>query len=145
MKKLIFICIPIIIVIALFFLYQQSNIKKLETSYSLMSVEIMSIPKDAIIEDKEISDEIMSAMQLSEWKRLKDFGYDFVPNRVIINIDDEYVFWIDDWDENYEICKLAKRYGGKDGITGLYKIPCGTVERVESILDSNDLNWHNLN
>lgn len=74
----------------------------------------MSIPKDTTIEDKVISDEIMSAMQLSEWEKLKDFGYGIVPNKVIVNIDDEYIFWIDKWDENYEICKLETRHGGKD-------------------------------
>ena len=145
MKKLIFISIPIVIVITLFFLYQQSSLKRLETSYSSMSVEIMSVPKDTIIEDKVISDDIMSAMQLSEWEKLNNFGYDIVPNRVIININDEYVFWIDEWDDNYELCKLERRHGGKDRISGVYKIPSGTVEQIELILNKNELEWRNLN
>lgn len=145
MKKLIYISISTIIVIALFFVYQQNNLKRLETSYKSMSIEIMAIPKDTSIDGKMISDNIMSAMQLKEWEKINNFDYDLIPNRIIINIDDEYVFWIDEWTDNYEICKIAKRYGGKDWITGIYKIPSGTVEQIELILNSNDLEWRNLN
>lgn len=40
---------------------------------------------------------------------------------------------------------LKQDMEAKIGITGVYKIPSGTVERVESILNSNDLDWNNLN
>jgi len=147
MKRLIIVTIgiAIVIVISLYLNIKENNFEKIEASYSSMRVEIMSVPKDTIIENKTISDNILSSIQLSDWKKLKNFDYSFMPSKIIINIDDKYVFWIDEWDENNEICRIQRRYGGIDSIVGVYKIPVGTVERIEFILNSNDLKWNNLN
>ena len=147
MKRLIIISITVVLIFVLFIFMnqQQDNLKSLESSYSSMGIEIMSVPKDTIIEEKIISDNIISAMQLSEWDKWDNNKYEFLPNRVIINIDDKYVFWIDKWDEKTEICKLERRYGGKDNLSGIYIIPIGTVEKIENILNNSDIEWNNLN
>lgn len=141
MKKFILCCIFIISIFIIYTFYNQKSFKNIERSYSSMSIEIMSVPKYTIIEDKKISDKIISDMKLKKWNKLEKFEYSLMPNRVIINIDDEYVFWIDAWDENHEICKVERRYGGTDVITGVYKIPIGTLDKIENILNNNNLKW----
>ncbi len=145
-KRLIIISITVVLMFVLFIFIQQkqNNLKSLEFSYNSMSIEIMSVPKDTIIEDKTISDNIIRVMQLSDWDKW-DNNSEFLPNRIIINIDDKYVFWIDEWDEKTEICKLERRYGGKDNLSGIYEIPIGTVEKIEHILKNSNIKWNNLN
>jgi len=105
----------------------------------------MSVPKDTTVDNKKISDKIIKSMQLKTRKKWDNFEYDLIPNRIIINIDQKYVFWFDERDEKTEICKITRFQWPKNKLTGIYKIPHWTVEKIEQILNNNNLKWNNLN
>lgn len=141
MKKIVYSLLVLVIFILLF--YQTTHLPKFE-SYKSMGVEVMSVPKHTDIENVQVGDAIIDAMHIQEWKKYKNFDYDFAPSRIIINIDDDYVFWIDAWDESHDICLVSKRYGGSNLKTGYYRIPKDTVILIEEILDTHDLEWIDL-
>ncbi len=113
--------------------------------YESLGIEMMSVPMDTQINEYDLGESLMISLDVIGWKKQWDFQHDFVANKYIMNIDDKYVLWIDYLDESTEVCKVSLRHGGHDLLTGWYKMPAGTIENIDEIIDVSNIEWNVMN
>ena len=146
-KRKFFIALIIVIgLIAIFIAVSPQTLLKYKTkAYDSLLVEVMSVPKDTTIDDEAIGKSLMAELHIEKWDKYNNFEYKLAASRIIILVDDKYLFWIDELDETREVCKVTLRHGGISVLTGWYQIPKGTIEELERILEDERIDWKNLN